>query len=351
MPGINLDAPTTLFLIGNHFSVHQTRVIVGGQAVSDQEMLSRQVMKVTIPAYTQALVEHTGLLYGGWKAPPCKPNPTDPTATQTASSCGSCSDDSSDSSKTAGAAKKDGTSPNDGTSTKDGTKTKDTTPSGPADFPFVDVQLATPYGSTSHLLIPAWHLGKTGSGSTMGSTSTADSGSASDTTASATGLPAWTTDTLSLGYVYKGIGIAASDPPIWQPKTLTLNLGPNYKLVDGSTLSMSITLGGSAKGKTATAWKVDVKSGSSFDPTKPNVLTITGNDINNLATLLFTELQYQLGPAGTKPPDPTAPVTLDVSVTSPAPTVNISNKLNVKLISGASSATKTTGGTTTTPGS
>ena len=52
---INADAPTTLFLVGNHFSVHQTRVIAGGQEISASEMLSRQVIKVTIPANTVAV--------------------------------------------------------------------------------------------------------------------------------------------------------------------------------------------------------------------------------------------------------------------------------------------------------
>lgn len=48
-PSVRLDAPTTLFLVGNHFSVHQTQVIAGGVAVTDKSMLSRQVMKVVIP--------------------------------------------------------------------------------------------------------------------------------------------------------------------------------------------------------------------------------------------------------------------------------------------------------------
>ncbi|HTU25005.1 MAG TPA: hypothetical protein VMF30_06390, partial [Pirellulales bacterium] len=40
---------TTLFLVGNHFSVHQTNVIAGGQTLSTPTMLSRQVIQVTIP--------------------------------------------------------------------------------------------------------------------------------------------------------------------------------------------------------------------------------------------------------------------------------------------------------------
>ena len=48
-PSINPKEPTTLFLVGNHFSVHHTLVIAGGQHVSNTEMLSRQVMKAVIP--------------------------------------------------------------------------------------------------------------------------------------------------------------------------------------------------------------------------------------------------------------------------------------------------------------
>jgi hypothetical protein len=47
---INPKQPTTLFLVGNHFSVLQTEVIAGGQPLSNPELLSRQVMKVVIPA-------------------------------------------------------------------------------------------------------------------------------------------------------------------------------------------------------------------------------------------------------------------------------------------------------------
>lgn len=49
-PSINPKEPTTIFLVGNHFSVHGTRVIAGGQFVANTEMLSRQVMKAVIPA-------------------------------------------------------------------------------------------------------------------------------------------------------------------------------------------------------------------------------------------------------------------------------------------------------------
>lgn len=48
-PGIDRDRPTTLFLVGDHYNVKQTRVIAGGLEVGNVELLSRQVMKVTIP--------------------------------------------------------------------------------------------------------------------------------------------------------------------------------------------------------------------------------------------------------------------------------------------------------------
>jgi hypothetical protein len=42
--------PTTLFLVGDHFSVNHTKIVVGNVEVMDYKMLSRQVMKVTVPA-------------------------------------------------------------------------------------------------------------------------------------------------------------------------------------------------------------------------------------------------------------------------------------------------------------
>jgi hypothetical protein len=80
---INPNYGGTVFLVGNHFSVHSTVVIAGGQQVQPpaQQLLSRQVVQVTIPAHP--------MLVGDAKAQ------------------------------------------------------------------FVDVQIATPYGVTEHLLIPA----------------------------------------------------------------------------------------------------------------------------------------------------------------------------------------------------
>ncbi|MDB5391780.1 MAG: hypothetical protein JWM11_7426, partial [Planctomycetaceae bacterium] len=49
-PAINPAADTTVFLVGNHFSVLSTKVIAGGLPLTTTELLSRQVMQVTIPA-------------------------------------------------------------------------------------------------------------------------------------------------------------------------------------------------------------------------------------------------------------------------------------------------------------
>ncbi|REJ88918.1 MAG: hypothetical protein DWQ34_20960 [Planctomycetota bacterium] len=51
-PGVNLNKDTELFLVGNHFSVHDTHVIAGNRECPFW-LISRQVMKVTIPAGVQ----------------------------------------------------------------------------------------------------------------------------------------------------------------------------------------------------------------------------------------------------------------------------------------------------------
>ncbi len=75
-PGINPEGDTVLFLMGDHFSVHQTRVIAGGFEIRNPdpkydtngkilpadsapviELLSRQVMKVRIPKGVHTLKE------------------------------------------------------------------------------------------------------------------------------------------------------------------------------------------------------------------------------------------------------------------------------------------------------
>ena len=47
-PGIDPNSPTELFLVGDHFSVHDTHILAGNKAVAFK-MLSRNVMQATIP--------------------------------------------------------------------------------------------------------------------------------------------------------------------------------------------------------------------------------------------------------------------------------------------------------------
>ncbi|MCC9602077.1 hypothetical protein LOC67_16055 [Stieleria sp. JC731] len=57
-PGIDPTGVTTLFLVGKGFSVHETRVIVGGRA-AEYRLLSREIMEVVIPPNTQTLGQPT----------------------------------------------------------------------------------------------------------------------------------------------------------------------------------------------------------------------------------------------------------------------------------------------------
>lgn len=88
---------TTLFLVGKHFSVHDTKVIAGGKCIPYFTLLSREVMRVTIPPDIN--IDEVAQAYG--------PNPTDFENRK-----------------------------------------------------FVDVHVATPYGVTGHLHIPVYEPSK-----------------------------------------------------------------------------------------------------------------------------------------------------------------------------------------------
>jgi len=146
---INPNAATTVFLVGNHFSVHQTTVIAGGQQVTNVQLLSRQVLQATIP--------QNPLLVGD------------------------------------------------------------------ASQKFVDVQLATPYGVTQHLLIPAVVPPKTPD--------------VPATTGPATQSIAWSPSTLSIAFAYASMGIgpppggtSTTSAPTSKPLNLLIQQGD----VDGS---------------------------------------------------------------------------------------------------------------------
>jgi hypothetical protein len=188
-PAVNLDGPTTLFLVGNHFSVHQTRVIAGGQPVAETEMLSRQVMKVVIPANTLAIKENDG------KVLQCAPleMPMMP--------------------------------PANGKPVKIEAMASPPAPL-PGEHTFVDVHLATPYGVTPHLLIPACHIAKPAA------------------PAQATPAPtaaAWLPPALALAYIHRGLGIAPSDPPTIRPGDLAIKLNvPIPAAVDAADLVLTL---------------------------------------------------------------------------------------------------------------
>ncbi|MBS0265681.1 MAG: hypothetical protein JSS02_27360 [Planctomycetes bacterium] len=146
-PVINTKSATTLFLVGNHFSVLQTQVIAGGNLVTNKQMLSRQVIQVTIPA--------NPILVG---------------------------DDRQK---------------------------------------FVDVHLATPYGITQHLLIPA----------TAG--------------AAATNLATqWKSSAIALGFIYGGVGIIpprdTSDPKAKPSSLLITSTEVDPKVYDTVSVSLKV---------------------------------------------------------------------------------------------------------------
>ena len=448
-PAVNLDAPTTMFLIGNHFSVHQTRVLVGGQEIAaGAELLSRQVMKVTIPANAMSLVENTGEVYGGWKEPKTAPVPAyatpvaappdgapQPTMTSinvngsqsvdvdkvlvfenairlsdpgtAESQCeltltaghGTLALRSTDELSFTQGAGGSTTLTVKGTldkltaavngltyqpvSTFMGTDTLTLSLKGSGnnspctvsvaiavkskvfpDFLYVDVQLATPYGATSHLLVPAWHLGKSGSGS-LAPAPTGDAaatGAAPQDASVAAGKspavsqPQWTTTQLALGYVAKGIGIGAADTPSFTPNALTINLGASYQIPANSTATLQCSLSGTANGAFAPLAVTIVPSSASsggaastgnYNPTT-HVLTITGQDLTNFANALFNVIQYQYGASKPTLP-PNASFTVDTKVAgSGQATISLVNQLTVNLITSAAKAATGTTGTTTT---
>jgi hypothetical protein len=54
-PGIDPTRATTLFLVGDHFSPLRTEIIVGNGGVTEKTILSRQVVKITVPTGSLAV--------------------------------------------------------------------------------------------------------------------------------------------------------------------------------------------------------------------------------------------------------------------------------------------------------
>ncbi|MBU6275536.1 MAG: hypothetical protein KGQ61_02755 [Planctomycetes bacterium] len=76
-PGISATGETTLFLVGKGFSVLDTQVIAGGQ-LAGVELISRQVMRVTIPAGVKPIRRPSA---ADCACPPPPPAPCPPTPT------------------------------------------------------------------------------------------------------------------------------------------------------------------------------------------------------------------------------------------------------------------------------
>lgn len=207
---INPNSATTLFLAGDHFSVHQTAVIAGGQLVSNQKLLSRQVMQVTIP--------QNPILVGD-------------------------------------AAEK-----------------------------FVDVQLATPYGVTQHLLIPAVVPPK------------------SDDSQAAPQTVAWSPSTLTLGFSYAATGIVpaqgGSTKPaaaVYRPSVLQIQPGDVNPADYGDA---EVTLRFDKRyvfDKSAT-----VKAVAKYDPDR-KAYTVA---MDQLTSGIYFAFSGVFGPEDTNPPNP-----------------------------------------------
>ena len=296
------------------------RVLAGGQEVTNTELLSRQVMKVTIPAKTIAIVDSTGKVantnptYGALPAAPPMPKlgatllPPQP-----------------------------GPGPNLLPVVLVGNqplpKAVDKAPPvaavpAPPEPPylFVDVQLATPYGVTSHLLIPAFKPAKApaasgGSGSTSPSTTSAGLG--------------WATDKMDVCFVYKGLGIQQStDDPAYRP-LLAIDLSSLGNL-SGATITLSMTLGDGAKGKLN---PVSVLlSPDKYDPTA-KLLKLQDADVKNLLAAFFAQVKGQFGPSAINPPQPISIAQTDMVIAlaggGQTMTGTFANKLAVNWIQGA----------------
>ncbi|HXY32591.1 MAG TPA: hypothetical protein VEI07_00100, partial [Planctomycetaceae bacterium] len=278
---INPMANTTVFLAGDHFSVHLTTVIAGGQQIpaSNVQLLSRQVVQVVIPQ-NPILV-------------------------------------------------------------------------GDADQKFVDVQLATPYGVTQHLLIPA----------AIPPQVTPPAAPTGNPTGTPTQSIAWNPATFQIAFAYSGTGIVAppggsntgggtttsgttttttaasttaASPPNSKPATLLIQQGD----VDGTKYDVvDVTL------------KFDKKYGVN-PPT--NAITITGVPFDStqsgypvqgdsLATQILNAFGRYFGPEDTNPPSALSTTTTlkfrsSANLYPPITTKTTSNGLTIQWIKAPSAA-------------
>ena len=238
---INPNAATTLFLAGDHFSVHQTAVIAGGQLVSNQKLLSRQVMQVTIP--------QNPILVGD-------------------------------------AAEK-----------------------------FVDVQLATPYGVTQHLLIPAVVPPKP------------------DDSQAAPQSVAWSPSTLTLGFSYAATGIVPASAGSTKPPAAVYK--PSVLLIQPGDINPSDYGDAEVTLKFDKRYVIDksatVKATAKYD-TDRKAYTVAMDQLTSGIYLAFGGV---FGPEDTNPPNPlTASATVVFKPKTNLPTVSRStaNGLTIQWI-------------------
>lgn len=232
---IDTTQNNTVFLVGNHFSVHQTTVIAGGQTAGVATLLSRQVAQITIPSNPQLI--------------------------------------------------------------------------GDKNQQFVDVQLATPYGISQHLLIP---------------TIPQASGTSSSGAGTSANVPSWQPNSVDVAFTYSGLGIApAGATPGSRPTNVNLQPG----LIDTGTYDLvDVTLKFKQPKGQATITNV------AYDATSQAYVIPS----SSIATAVFSALSTGFGPQATNPAvnaAATASLTFHSSTNAAAPqTVTAGNSLTINFI-------------------
>ncbi|MFL5328685.1 MAG: hypothetical protein ACJ8C4_07195 [Gemmataceae bacterium] len=255
-PGASTKADTTLFLVGDHFSVHHTKVIAGGKECNF-ELISRQVMQVTIPKSVANNVRKEG-----GKAT------TNPDSIEM-----QCRHEE--------AAIVSQQKPQDELKSPEVPADSSATPT---EYHYVDVHVATPYGVTAHLEIP-----------------TSDGGS--DSTASVLN---WGQDNVEVVFMYGSGGVVPPAVSVVRPP-LTIK-GDITKttagLVPAAPYKLTLTFSEPVKIPYAKPFTKDVSieniPASAFDR-KKSVLTVPADMVS---AALFKAYGNYFGPRDINPPVP-----------------------------------------------
>lgn len=144
VPGIDRSKSTELLLVGNHFSVHDTRILAGNK-MCEGKMLSRQVMQVTIPPGVQSHKRHQMPPAMDGFCPNCKTS---------GAACVDCKTEAQPTPASPVPLKADCFVPVKG-SDKDDCCPLLTNPC--CNTEFIEIRLATPYGVTGPLEVPVVH--------------------------------------------------------------------------------------------------------------------------------------------------------------------------------------------------